>query len=391
MNKICLDEYEYNRLKFLLNLTNNNNFQYISDNLTFFQNLGKKYKNLENMLNGNDSTVNILQNNKCNTNYEIICRNLEFFKIYKNYINKFKHIYGYTGLSGSRVQTHTQNQIDLEKKIIGDLYFLYLPFSRFLYKNAYLKLNHNNYKEKGVGGGVPLICGLQGYQGCGKTTLCEIIGFLVENLYELKTEFLSIDDLYKTYSELKDLKLNDPMFKYRGPPGTHDINLGLDTLEKVKNREIKFKIPRYNKSAHGGLGDRSENGKFIKNPIDVFIFEGWFLGAEPVEEKYLEKSQKDLDKLDFQKKINKLLYEYKPMWEYVDYWVILNPFKFKYSRKWRIEAEKKNKQGMKYKQLNEFIDYFWLSVPPELHLKNIEKNKNPILKITLDKYRSIYV
>lgn len=377
-NKVNFDDYEYNRISFLAHLIGENkshlNIKYISDNLEFFKNLENKYKSLSNHKNTKFVESYLTQNND-KLNFELLCKNIEFFTIYETYKNKFKHLYG--------------RKRGVEKKMIEDLYFVYLPFSRFLYnKNYYDSYYTSDSKNLSSH---PIIAGVQAHQGCGKTTLCSILRFLLEDVYELKTEFLSIDDLYSTYRELEALKKRDKRFKYRGPPGTHDLNLGLQTLENIKNLQTNFTIPRYNKSANKGLGDRAEEGVIVKKPVDIFIFEGWFLGADPVEESVLENYQKDENKLQFQKHINKLLYNYIPLWNYVDYWVVVRPRKYKYSRKWRVEAEKNNKQGMSYKQVNEFVDYFWLTVPPNVHLANIEKKRDPILTITLDKYRNFYI
>lgn len=351
-NKIGFSEYEYNRLNFINEvIRENKSFKYIGDNLNFFSNIGK---------------MNILSNNL--NKFDMVCGSLEFFEAYDKFLLKFRRLY-----EGSK------EHLVIDKKMTEDLYFVYLPLARHLYKASYDK----KY--------TPIICGIQAHQGCGKTTLCNILRYLLEDIYELKTGFLSIDDLYSTYSELADLKKSDSRFKYRGPPGTHDLQLGLSTLENVKNSKINFSLPRYNKSANKGLGDRAETGELVKKPIDVFIFEGWFLGADPVEEKDLEAQQKDKNKLEFQKEINRLLYNYTPLWDYVDYWIVMKPKKYKYSRKWRVQAEKDNKQGMSWKQVNEFVDYFWLAVPPKVYLENIEKKRNPLLILTLDKHRNFYI
>ena len=74
----------------------------------------------------------------------------------------------------------------------------------------------------------------------------------------------------------------------RGNALTHDVELGRRTLESLlslnadPNSEIS--LPRYNKSAYDGKGDRAEEASWprIKAPVDVVLFEGWMLGFSPV-------------------------------------------------------------------------------------------------------------
>lgn len=46
----------------------------------------------------------------------------------------------------------------------------------------------------------------------------------------------------------------------------------------------EMKVPRYDKSAYDGKGDRADEATWpsIKAPVDVVLFEGWMLGFTPV-------------------------------------------------------------------------------------------------------------
>ena len=76
----------------------------------------------------------------------------------------------------------------------------------------------------------------------------------------------------------------------RGNALTHDLRLGQETLAALKtlgrgsNEEVK--VPRYDKSANEGKGDRAGEDQWpiIKAPVDVVLFEGWMLGFSPVSE-----------------------------------------------------------------------------------------------------------
>lgn len=70
----------------------------------------------------------------------------------------------------------------------------------------------------------PLICGILGVQGSGKTTLTKVANLIFSCLKKKILSF-SIDDIYKTHEDREKLKAQDPRFYMRGPPGTHDIEI----------------------------------------------------------------------------------------------------------------------------------------------------------------------
>jgi len=51
----------------------------------------------------------------------------------------------------------------------------------------------------------------------------------------------------------------------------------------VKDSDIH--IPRYDKSAYGGKGDRAQQKDWMKmdGPLDLVIVEGWMLGFQPID------------------------------------------------------------------------------------------------------------
>ncbi len=50
-------------------------------------------------------------------------------------------------------------------------------------------------------------------------------------------------------------------------------------------------VPRYDKSCHGGRGDRAPESAWpvVKGPLDIVLFEGWMLGFTPVPKEAAEK------------------------------------------------------------------------------------------------------
>lgn len=71
-------------------------------------------------------------------------------------------------------------------------------------------------------GGKPLVVGISGAQGSGKTTLCRFLEVLMVE-HNQRAATLSIDDLYLTRAERERLGREvHPLLATRGVPGTHD-------------------------------------------------------------------------------------------------------------------------------------------------------------------------
>jgi D-glycerate 3-kinase len=130
----------------------------------------------------------------------------------------------------------------------------------------------------------PLVLGIQGPQGCGKSTLATA---LVDAFCDvgLRGVSVSIDDFYLTHAEqraLAERNAKNPYLQYRGYPGTHDVALGtqvIDALRTLRPAQEAL-VPVYDKSAYGGRGDRTPRPDWrrVVGPLDVVIVEGWMLG-----------------------------------------------------------------------------------------------------------------
>lgn len=132
----------------------------------------------------------------------------------------------------------------------------------------------------------PVVVGISGPQGAGKSTLAEAVAGAFGDA-GVRALTCSIDDFYLTYDEqraLAERHPGNPYLLYRGYPGTHDVALGSDVLDALRaGRPVS--IPRYDKSAHGARGDRaidSVSWRAVSEKLDLVLFEGWMLGFTPV-------------------------------------------------------------------------------------------------------------
>lgn len=254
----------------------------------------------------------------------------------------------------------------------------------------------------------PLIQGIVGGQGTGKTTLCRLLQKILE-IAGYATVSLSLDDLYKTYAERQELQLREPRLRWRGPPGTHDIQLGLDVLEQVRtstplsdhpstmlsdhpstplrdhppNSPQVIALPRFDKSLREGMGDRT-TPELVKMP-DILLFEGWFVGVLP--RVHLENCGA------FTAYINQQLHHYLPLWKKLDKLILLYPEDYRLCLPWRLQAEQEmialgqndRKNGMTPAEITSFVEYFWQALPPELFITPLTRPPTPVdLVIPID-------
>jgi len=229
--------------------------------------------------------------------------------------------------------------------------------------------------------GRPLIQGILGGQGTGKTTLAAILTLILQRL-GYRTLSLSLDDLYKTYSDRLALREQDPRLVWRGPPGTHDIQLGLTVLDRLrqpvemglKTAPTPIQVPRFDKSAWRGAGDRRPPE--IVEGADIVLFEGWFVGVRPIDPDIFDTASSPIvtatDKA-FARDMNARLGDYLPLWERLDRLILLYPADYRLSLEWRRQAEHQmiaaQTKGMTDAEVEQFVEYFWRSLHPELFIK----------------------
>ena len=215
----------------------------------------------------------------------------------------------------------------------------------------------------------PLIIGLAGGQGIGKTTITSIITIILKKYFKLNAFKISIDDFYKTRKQRILLSKNKhPLLMTRGVPGTHDTNIMLNFFRKIKVKKFKsLKLPKFNKA----VDERYKQNLWykIKSKPDVVIFEGWCVGAKSQNFRQLRKPINSLERIHDQtfkwrQYVNyQLETKYKKLFNQLDGILYLKAKNFSLLRRWRLKQEKKlwlkskNKKNLKIMNKSEVKNF----------------------------------
>ena len=201
---------------------------------------------------------------------------------------------------------------------------------------------------------------------------------------------ISIDDFYKTLNDRDKMSHRiHPLFKIRGVPGTHDINLVKKFFNIIKkNKFEKIKLPRFEKAR-----DNRAKKKYwfnIKQKPEIVILEGWCVGAKPQSNSLIRKPINTLEKhedrdLIWRKYVNKKLKkEYKQLFSMIDHLIFMKIPNFHMVLKWRLLQENKlkkkshsKKKVMSFKEIERFI-MFYQRITLQM-IKDLSKSASVVL------------
>lgn len=213
----------------------------------------------------------------------------------------------------------------------------------------------------------PLLVGINGAQGTGKSTLAALLGCMLEAGTGWRCAILSIDDLYRTRTEREQLAQGiHPLLKVRGVPGTHDIDLGLALIDQLlmphtstpltplpnplthpptNPRTTRLALPRFNKA----IDDRKPTEEWHQQslPVDMVIVEGWCIGAVPQPDAQLSTAINDLERNydpdgTWRHYVNQQLAgNYQTLFNRLDYLVMLKAPTMECIEEWRWLQEQK--------------------------------------------------
>jgi len=256
-------------------------------------------------------------------------------------------------------------------------------------KEAYIPISfwiENKYQMKKK----TLFLGFSGGQGSGKTTVTGILKIILEKFFNRRTHVTSIDDFYKTLEERKKMSyMVHPLFKTRGVPGTHDINLVKKFFNIIKKRKFKkIKLPKFEKAEDNRL--KKKYWFNIKQKPEIVILEGWCVGAKPQSSSLIKKPINILEKyedkdLKWRKYVNeKLKKEYKKLFAMIDHFIFMKIPNFDVVFKWRLLQENKlrkkslpNKKIMSYYEIKRFI-MFYQRITLQM-LKDLSKSASVVM------------
>lgn len=170
----------------------------------------------------------------------------------------------------------------IDESLTAELAAVYLPLADWV------------RRQKSAG---TLVLGVNGAQGSGKSTLCDFLQRVLSKAYGFRVAGFSIDDIYKTRAERERLAREiHPLLLTRGVPGTHDVDLGLNTLRALKTAgaATPTPLPAFDKARD----DRKPSTEWpiVRGRPDIVIFEGWCVGARPQSDDALAAPVNELEK-----------------------------------------------------------------------------------------------
>lgn len=213
----------------------------------------------------------------------------------------------------------------------------------------------------------PLVIGINGAQGAGKSTLFNLLEVIMEEGFGLRVIGFSIDDLYKTRAEREELARQvHPLMQTRGVPGTHDVELGIELLESLLHAgpDTLTKIPVFDKS----IDDRCPATVWQEwlGPVDVIVFEGWCVGAQAQTEEELATPVNQLEANEdpdatWRRYVNdQLAGPYQRLFDHLDLLLMLKVPSMRAVYEWRAQQEEK---------LAERVRYIYDTQQPTSHLR----------------------
>ena len=210
------------------------------------------------------------------------------------------------------------------------------------------------------------LLGLSALPGCGKTTLGTWIAAAAKAL-GLSLQVVSLDDFYFEADRLDDAMSGNPWGVPRALPGSHDLELLKDCLERWRlGQEVL--MPCFDKARRQGRGDRSG---WCRCDADVLILEGWFVGCRSngdsaEEEPHLE-SPLTAQESEWRQRLQPVLLNYETIWDSLDQLWQLRATDFNAPLLWKRQQEEslQSERGASLSdtELERFIRMILCSLP----------------------------
>jgi len=191
-----------------------------------------------------------------------------------------------------------------------------------------------------------VIVGINGAQGSGKSTLADLLVSIFKQSLGLSAVAISLDDFYHTKQQRQQLADTvHPLLVTRGVPGTHDVDLALNTLHQLTNNTGNTSIPSFNKATD----DRRPESQWPSCvvPVDIIVLEGWCLGLQGQDEQTLTTAINDLEQNEdsdasWRHYVNQQLTTvYPSLFSQLDELIMLKAPSFDCIYQWRVQQEQK--------------------------------------------------
>lgn len=231
----------------------------------------------------------------------------------------------------------TEEKIPQSAALMDSLKTLYIPFCAWLI---------NLQRDK------PLIVGINGSQGSGKSTTTKILHHILEHGFKKRVITLSIDDFYHSKQQRRLLaKQIHPLMITRGVPGTHDYALAASVVNHLLARDSsELLIPVFDKSIDDVPPDKQWTT--ASGTYDIVLFEGWCVGTPAQHQDALSSPVNALEKNEdpdgvWRNHVNlQLDTHYKKLFSLIDIQLFLKIPNFDKVNEWRQLQEAKLKSSI---------------------------------------------
>jgi D-glycerate 3-kinase len=206
----------------------------------------------------------------------------------------------------------------------------------------------------------PVIVGINGCQGSGKSTLSALLVCLLREHFQKRAISFSIDDFYLSKNNRKQLASSiHPLLETRGVPGTHNTQLLNSCLSALLQGQTTL-IPVFDKSIDDLIPQDQWNE--IKDAPEIVIFEGWCVGTTAQQDDALIAPVNSLEQaLDssgvWRRYVNQhLANEYQEIFEKIDYQIMLKAPSFEQVYGWRCEQEHRLRKSLTITKNSDSLD-----------------------------------
>lgn len=240
-----------------------------------------------------------------------------------------------------------------------------------------------------------VLIGLSGPQGSGKSTISARIS---KKLVAAGIPALvcSLDDFYLAKAERHRLAQQvHPLLMTRGVPGTHDIALMAQTIDRLRSAspDTATSLPSFDKMADDRLPDSA--WPIYQGRPDIILIEGWCIGAHPESPDRLVAPVNDLECSEdadgrWRRYVNEALSgDYARLFALLDWRIAIRAPDFGIVHRWRDEQEEElacsqgRPRSMDARQIARFIAHYerltrWMmeDAPADL-LIDLEEDRVP--------------